>query len=333
MPVLDVPALRSDDPLGFLAALGLVETCSTALGLEARLGWRGLGDVALLSSDFSTVDELASELHALASRLAAEGRVVPPPEPSLVRKRLSDAERKAKIEAKGFKPPNDPMRMEIEDAISSYAALQGAELQGEPTGARWLVGLLGQLSPIDKSGAAPYCDVTPLYAPAGQQTMHQLYEKYVRLVARSPQLMHEALVGWRRSPSDSGANLDWRDIRDATATSSGTSENAGVPGATWLALQSAPFFRLVGDGVHGDATGWVKTSPRGRPRKLRWPVWSPLLDPTAISVLLEHSEVRKDAPEPGRLRALRVVAILESSRRSSGNSDGPLRPARVAWAS
>ena len=333
MPVLNLAALRSDDPLGFLAALGLVETCSTGLGTNARLGWSGLGEGAQLCSDFSSVDELAGALHSLAERLAADGRVVPPPDPSLVRKRLTDTERKAKIKAKGFKPPNDPMRMEIEDAIACYAAAQGSELRGESSGARWLLGIVGQLSPIDKSGNVAYCDVTPLYAPAGQQTMHQLYEKYLQLVARSPQLVHEALTGWRRSPSDSGANLDWRDIRDAAAASSGKSENAGVPGATWLALQSAPFFRLVGDGVKGEATGWVKGSRRGRPRTLRWPVWRPLLDRAAVGVLLEHFEIRKDRPEPGALAALGVVAILESTRRSSGNSDGPLRQAKVRWAS
>lgn len=332
MPVLDLPALRSSDPLGFLAALGLVETCATGLGTDVRLGWGELGEPAQLSSDFSSIEELARELHALARGLAAEGRVVPPPDPSLISKRLSEADRKAKIEAKGFKPPNDPMRMELEEAVGRYAVVQEAELGGEPTGARWVVGLVGQLSPIEKSGPAPYCDVTPLYAPAGQQTMHQLYEKYVQLVAGAPQVVVEALAGWRRWPSDSGANLDWRDVRDAAAASSGTPENAGVPGATWLALQSAPFFRLTGDGVHGYAAGWLKGSRRGRPRALRWPVWRPMLDPTAITVLIEHEEVRKSEPDTGALTALGVVAILQSTRRSSGNSDGPLRQAQVVWA-
>ncbi len=356
MHVLELPALHSDDPLGFMASIGLVEACATGLGVDIRLAWGGLGGSARIESEFPSVDDLVDALHGLAQHLAGERRVAPPSDPSLITPRLSDAERRARIAERGYKPPNDPMRMEIGDAIARYAAVQAQELAGDSTVARWTMALVGQLSPVEKAGAAGYCDLTPLYAPAGQQTIYQLYDKYTALVASSRRYIVEAVTGWRRTVSDSGANLDWRDIRDGAATTSGKSENAGVPGATWLALQGVPFFRLVGDGIQGDATGWLRTSRRGRPRAIRWPVWEPMLDRPAITALLEHPEVRAASLKPGTmgasrnmarseaegrraaslkpeaLEALGVVALLESTRRSSGNSDGPLRPPEVVWA-
>lgn len=333
MPIIELPALRSDDALGFLAGLGLVEVCTTGLGLDVRLGWDGLGGAGLLVSEFLDTRELATAAHGLVSTWRAESRVAVPSNPTFIRPRLSDAERKERIRELGAKPPNDPMRMDRESARARFSEQRESELAGDRAGARWLAGLVAQLAIVEKGSSIPYCDLTPLYAPAGQQTLFQLYEKYANIVAASPRWVEEALTGWQRSDSDSGANLDYRDARDAAASSSGGSEYAGVPGTTWLALQSVPYFRLIGNGSQGGAVGW-RTRRGSRPRTLHWPVWQPPLSPAAIGVLLDHPAVAVDDSEdldPGCLHALGVTAVLQAQRRSMGNSDGPLQPPRVLW--
>lgn len=334
MAVIELPALRSDDPLGFLASLGLVEVCTSCLGIDARLGWDEIGGPARFQSEMVGIAELASVINRLINDWSDAGRVVPPPDTAFIRRRLTDGERRARIADLGRKPPNDPMRMPQKEAVGRFAEQRERELSGDSVGARWLVGTVGQLGLIEKGGAEAFCDLTPLYAPAGQQTLFQLYEKYLRDVAATPNRIHEALEGWRRTPTDSGANLDYRDVHDAAASPTGVAEGAGVPGATWLALQAAPFFRLVGDGRRSRASGWDARGG-GRPRELCWPVWQPLLDRPSITVLLEHPVVRPAAETPvdrKALLALGVIGLLKSRRRASGNSDGPLQSSQVTWA-
>lgn len=332
MATFDLPALRSDDPLGFLAGLGLVEVCTSGLGLPVRLGWPGVGEAAQFDAPVAGIDELASAVHALVARWRAESRTAPPPDPEFIQRRLTDSQRKALIAELGSKPPNDPMRMPRALAVKRFQDQRSRELAGDRVGARWLVGLVSQLALVDKGQGGAYCDLTPLYAPAGQQTLHQLYEKYTSDIAADPRWVHEAMAGWRRSTTDNGANLDYRDIKDATASSGGGPENAGVPGATWLALQAVPFFRLVGDGHRGGAASW-EGRRGGRPRELLWPSWWPLLDRAAIHVLLEHPAVRniRMTRDASALSALGVQAIFRSERRVGRNSDGPLQAPQLVW--
>ena len=332
MAVIELPALRSDDPLGYLASLGLVEVCTTCLGIDARLGWDELGRPARFESEMGSIGELAAAIGRLVSDWEHAGRVVPPPEPGFIRRRLSGEARRARTAELGTKPPNDPMRMPRQEAIRCFADQRDSELAGDAVGARWLVGTVAQLAMIEKGTSEPFCDLTPLYAPAGQQTLFQLYEKYHHEVMTTPRRIEEALEGWRRTPSDSGANLDHREVHDAAASPTGAPEGAGVPGATWLALQSVPFFRLIGEGRNGKAVGW-SGRPGRRPRELCWPVWRPLLDRPAIEVLLEHPVTRPERGKPDgpALSALGVIALLRSRRRASGNSDGPLQPPEVIW--
>lgn len=334
MALLELPALRSDDQLGFLAALGLVEVCRSGLHSPVRLAWAGLGGPAWLECDFLSVEELADTVSSLAQRWLGQGQLVPPPDPEFLPRPLPAAERKAVMRKLGQKLPLDPMRMERRQAVDRFARQRERELDGDQVGARWLTGLVAQLA---VEAGEPRCELTPLYARTGQQNLHQLYAaKYLGFVAASPHRLVEALTRWRRDPADTGANLDHRDLRDAAFSPSGDSVNAGVPGANWLALLSAPFFRLSVDGTRAEAVGWQRTSRSGRPRQLIWPVWEPSLDATAIEVLLEHPLVRSAAVDPasadgGALAVLGVRAILRSTRRKLTQTDGPLQAPEVVW--
>jgi len=219
------------------------------------------------------------------------------------------------------------MRMRFEQARARLAAEQEKELAGERVAARWWCATVNQLG-IEQGDR--FCELTPLYARTGRQTLYQLYHDYLDAVAKRPSLLREALVEWRRVPDDSGANIDSRALRDAVVGGNGKALNAAVPGATWLALMAVPFFPLGGDGVRPFAIGWDTTRPGGRPRTLVWPVWREPLDRAVVEVLVAHPLVRAAEDSHG-LEALGVVAVLRASRQRLANSDGPLQPASVVW--
>lgn len=336
MTDIALPALHSDDSLGFLAALGVMELLSNVEGLEVGLGWRGLGGEAVLRSTLDDADAVADRLRDVALRMRDEGKLVPASR-SLIPPRLTPAERRAR-KAAGIDEKNDPLRgtpAMVADRLKAAAVL---ERDGDRASARWMAGLLTMLA-VDRVGTGL---MTPLYAPAGQQVLSQLLGDYLAK-ASEPGLLQEALVGWRRRP-DSGANLDYRDLRDGAWSPRGEPENAAVPGAAWLALMAIPLFRQIGTGRRGEVVGWHRDRRAVRARTLVWPVWSAPMSLTAIEVLLAHPDVRGAAgletttvqpqrrSDHGRLlAALGVEAVCTASRSPLGNADGPLRSTQVVW--
>lgn len=332
MTTLELPALRSDDPLGFLAALGLLEVLRSEVGVpeeQLALAWAGVGGPAALTAPFEDLEGLVGVLAAAASRMREEDRPIPARIVDLVPRTLSDQERAELAERTGVKPPFDPVRMPRAASRARIAALWDRATEAD---LRWLCGLVDQCSTFPRE---PTAHITPLYAPMGRQRMRQIYEAKLAAVAREPGLLREACVLWRRNPRDAGANLDRRAQRDGAVTTTGDPGNAAVTGAEWLALQSVPWFRLGGVRDRPFAWGWVPTGRGGRPRALVWPVWNQPLDPMGIEVLLTHPAVRRvglgdEMPGPW-LRRLGVLAVLRAERAVLTNSDGPLGPARVMW--
>lgn len=331
MTVLACPALRSDDTLGFLAALGVLELCSSTLDGRVRLGWEGLGGAALVDVPFETVEDLAAHLSSVALRMFSADRVLPCAQPGPIRKPDPVAERKARKEA-GEATKLDPASLSKEAAVTEFRKMRQVEIGDPPGGepdrdsARWLAGLVNQIGPA-KGGFQP---LTPLYGPSGNMSLYQLYRRHLDAVAKAPQLIVEALIRWRRMPDETGANLDTRALRDSAVTSTGKATNAAVMGATWLALMSVPLFRLVSE-RRSVAIGWE--SARGL--QLRWPVWTQLLDRPAVEVLLSHpflpvpAWTTRAAGRDRGLTALGVVAICRARRQPLSKSPGALRPPTV----
>ena len=339
MTQLACPALLSDDSLGFLAALGTLELCTSTLGFPARLGWQGVGGAAILDVPVETVEKLAGMLYTRAIRWRDSDRIVPCDDPGPVRKPLSTAERRAKKQA-GRTVSLDPAKLEPEEAIAEYRRIRDLEVKrSEPDrdSARWLSGLVNQLSSPANS---PFRALTPIYSPSGQMSLYQLYRDHLTKVCENPALLTEALVAWQRSDG-TGANLDARALRDAVISSSGEAENTAVAGATWLALMAVPLFRQSA-GMRSAIVGWARATGVGL--ALRWPVWTGLLDRAAVEVILAHPVVGciKPAEDPNEvsavvdahsreLRALGIEAICLSRRRPLPNSAGALLLPRV-WA-
>ncbi len=322
MTRLVLPALRADDTLGFLAALGLLELCDSGLHVPVRLGWEGSSGAAVLDAPYDDVGGLASAVGRLAAGLSADGRLIPGSDASLIRPPLGTHERKAMEDPGSL----DPMRLPVGPAIARFQAMQDTETSDVArVDARWLTALVNQVTPAKRDASDRR--LTPLYSPSGQMTLHQLYRDSIGAVVRRPELLHEALSGWRRYPG-AGANLDSRALVDAAEASRGKPSNREVPGATWLALQSVPWFTQVGDGVRGATAGWLY--PRGG-ALLRWPIWTPLLDPAAVRVLLSHPVITVDPLTP-TAEVLGVCAVAQAGRRALSKSAGPLQPPTVRLA-
>lgn len=330
MTTLELPALRANDSLGMLAALGLLELCQSGLRVEAALGWSGPDGAALLSAPFGDVAELAEAIAAFAAQVHQSDRLTPAEDPALITPPLGTKARKQLEDAGAL----DPMKMPADAAVRRFQRLQESELGGSGrVDASWLAALVGQLCRLKRD--VPERRLTPLYSPSGQMTLHQLYRDALAEVVRRPAVLAEALAGWRRV-SGAGANLDSRALVDAAQAAGGKPANRYVPGATWLALQSAPWFTQVGDEAGGEAVGW--RYPRGGAR-LRYPVWTPVLSPAAVRVVLSHPAVRWQPAAPptadriaaGQRRVLGVCALYEAGRHALSKSAGPLLPPELLW--
>ncbi len=333
MSTLMLPALRGDDPLGFLATLGVIEVLRSEVGVpegELMLRWEDMGP-ASIEAPLRDLDDLVGALVEAARRMRSEGRLVTGRVADLVPRTLSDKERK-EVEARtGVKLPFDPIRMSRVESVARVSTLGRV---GVASDARWLCALVDQCSTFPGEQTA---HVTPLYAPVGRQRMRQVYASKLEAVCANPELLREACEAWRRNPSDAGVNLDRRAVRDSAVTTNGEPGNAAVTGAEWLALQSVPWFRLGGVRDRPTAWGWVAAGSRGRPRALVWPLWRPPLDPVAVEVLLTHRVVRRAGlggpVNDQEARNLGLVAVLRADRAVLTNSDGPLGPGRVLWPS
>lgn len=361
MTTFSLPALRSNDGVGVLGALGVMEIATMALGLDLCLGWEGVGGSAVVScDDVGSAVDLAGRLAAVARSVDAVGGVVAGAPSDLVEAKVGSGV--------------DPMKLPP-DAVRNRLLLAQAEELAGGTRARWLSSLVNQLA-VHRDAKTKYesCRFTPLYQGTGQQSLRQLYADALRACVDQPDELERALLRWRRVTGYDGANLDHRAKRDAVAGAGKNVGNIGSPGVTWLALHAAPFFGLSGDGRSGEAVGWGREGSSGWRREgsttFRWPVWRQLLDHAGVGTLLSHPDLRLDLGTSGNsgadrtrgrlpshadarrsggrhgeeadqrrrrvvldggLVALGVVGVLDAERESLGKSLGPLGPARVVW--
>jgi hypothetical protein len=322
--VIDLPALRADDPLGFLASLGLLALSEQGEIPNVKLSWSGrTSPIASVEGEIQNVDDLARALQEALERLQEANGVLPGVDPS--------------FPYAGAGSTTDPMRMSRHEMRTVFERADQDWQSGNPWLGRWVVALCGHSAVKDsKRGDV---ELTPFYAPTGQMKMRQsIFESTMKAVGRvgGPA---DALTGWRRTSYD-GANFDERSKRDAVFTTSGKPNNQGAPSATWLAAMSLRFFPMADGGVSTETVGWIKVKLYDgyTNRSLVWPTWEPCLDASAVRILLAHPAVRPQGTsraelrfDGSHLRALGVTAVFGSSRRTLSQGDGPLGPAIRLW--
>lgn len=320
-----LPALDGRDPLGFLAALGVLRLI-TGPHPAARLAFSPATGTAILRSPLAGIGEITAELHAAVSRVpdgsVLEGTGLGFP----LRKATRQQARETGTTQK------DPMRVPRGTYPGRLRTAVARSCQ--PAALVWLDALVTDLA-VDSTGRAA---VTPFNAPSGQQSLWTFFEKPLAAVRDNPGYLTQALTGWRRVPGFTGEYLDHRVLSSAADSPSGKSTEAGVPGATWLAIQALPLFRLTGDGTHVQSTLWHRIAKQ---QIMIWPLWHQPLDLAAVRVLLEHPVLRPSHHvngavelKPGtrqKLEALRVFTVCGAQRVpiDGRKSAGALTPMRV----
>ncbi len=332
MPTLLAPALRGNDPLGFLAALGVLSLSELGEIEPVALRWEGgLVPIAAFETDhYGDLAALASALADVAERLKAKDAVIPGAPPA-----FPYHVRRPEDDANGV----DPMRMSRAAARATYRDAAAEWQKGNPWFARWLIAILAQWAADGKDTTR----LTPFNAPFGQMKFRDSYFVQSRdgvLRWKSAGAPADAFAGWIRERGFTGANLDERAIREAALTTNGQPNNTGAPSPTWLAVMAIRFFPMADDGTRTRTVGWqeARLYEGATTRSLIWPTWSPTLDPPAVRALLAHPELaitrrgRGWAPaHPGRLRALGITALYGTSRRTRTQGDGPLGHAICLW--
>lgn len=320
--MLELPGLRGDDSLGFLAAIGLSALAEQEELPPLRLSWTTQATPVAIVEGADSVDELGAALHDAFQRLDARQAALPGVD-------------------RGFPLPKtgsgkDPMRMPPDAMARLFENAAEAWVQaGERWHARWLIALCAQVT-TKKEGDV---ELSPFYAPSGQMAMRtSIFDKTMEAVEAvgGPA---DALLSWRRTVYD-GANFDGRAKRDAAVTTSGKPDNRGAPSPTWLAAMGIRQFAMADNAAGVAAVGWqrVRLYPGYTSRSLVWPTWKPLLDPPAVRALLAHpalrirrTQGRWSFSKPNDLVGLQVTGVYGASRRTLQQGDGPLGPSVRLW--
>jgi hypothetical protein len=317
---VDLPALDGRDPLGFLAALGLLHLITNDCGPDTRLAFSDTTATAALHSRLASLDDIAQTLARIAGRAHPDGAIpdLDPAFPLAKPRRTRDPGQPKTDERDPMRVPRDRYRDALADPVRAL---------GHEEATTWLPALVTDLA-VDNAGRAA---LTPFNAPSGQQSLRTFFDKPLAAVRREPSWLTEALAGWRRVDGYTGEYLDHRVLRSAADHPSGASVEAGVPGATWLATMALPLLRLTGDGQHVRAALWHRA---GRRSLMVWPLWRQPLDLPAVRVLLEHPALRPTdqrtvAREP--LTPLGVFDVCGAERQpiAGRNSAGVLAPTTI----
>lgn len=274
MADVEFPALIGTDPLGFLASLGVLRIIAERADPDARLRFDPLTACARLRSILSDTASVGACLRDEVARVA-DGGVVPGATASFPKRKSGSGADPMRVPRASYRPLVDRLNAHDADAVET-----------------WMPALLTDLAVEGKDERAA---LTPYTAPSGQQSLWTFFEKSLGFVSKRPEYLDEALTGWRRvgdtpDTAFSGEYFDHRVIRSAADHPSGESTEAGVPGATWLAIMALPVLRVSGDGASVMATCWHRLDRRTS--LMVWPVWREPLDVPAVIALLEDPSWR-----------------------------------------
>ncbi len=348
---VEMPALIGTDPMGFLAALGVLRLVTTELGWPATLCWpTGPRNAAVLGGcpTGHTVDDVVDAIVGIVDATKAAGRLIPgvdgfPPwKPS---NEKGDAVNELSLlDRIGLSATANQRSSSFADwlvAILSLAAKDGANVTArKPDEAESSKG--GGLKDKKVKRDARNFTTAAFVTPTGTVSLGGRLDK--GLAVADSGRVREALCGWVRTEGELGNYFDQRAIRDNyMGSSQKDTSNAGVPGAAWLALMALPYLP-VRTPLSGKAAtvGFQRT--RGKPTRMVWPVWWRPLTSGAVSVLLDHpvltridvvpadpNEARRRARGNAKaLRALNVTAVFSSDRRPGPQGpEGALGPSII----
>lgn len=285
MNELRLPALDAADPLGFLAALGVLRAV-TRNDSAARLRWiqHGNWSAALTTSEpLDLLDLLLADLQRWRQGHPAVDFAV-------------DADRKVQ-DLKH--PPGDFRRLMM-------------SLAEDPEAAGFIAAYATGVA-VDGSGQTK---PTSFHLTAGQQRFMDAVLDLRASVTR--QDLEEALFGpwtgrvgpkdtrWRAAAERSRALLHFDPSKEKSST---------VVGAAWLAFLALPFFPVVPSRLRAITTGFTG---RGKNEQLTWAVWSDPLNVLEVRTLLGLPDLASMEAWERRRRGIAEILRSEVSRNSQG---------------
>ncbi|MFF2620053.1 hypothetical protein [Kitasatospora sp. NPDC058046] len=312
MHQLDLPALQAADPLGMLAALGILQLTHTDLD-NPSLHWSGpTGHAILTTNRHLDHDTLAT---ILGTYLPPPGAADPLPQaPEILTEHPHTTNH------------NDALREPI-DHVHQHVHTAATAQRANPHDQRadYYTSFINQLAYDENTPDHP-TQLTLHYAPCGQMTLARTWTKTVEACLNDPDQLRTALTGWIRQPGYAGANLDQRDLGDSHLNTTGHPRRQAAPGPNWYALHSLPLLRTTGPLHHPAAT--LHT---GQNDALRWPIWHQPLTRAAVVTLIEHPAVQTSHPSTETLTNLGVTAIYTAHRVRRTNARGPLAAGHLTW--
>jgi len=292
-PAIALTALEGSNPIGFLAALGVL-ACLERAGRSSGLRWVDDLVPTPIVTGAASVEELVTLVDADRVWWARKSLVLG--------------------------------RNEMDDVKAAPSVLRdwGREVceawQARPdiwrlSDVRLWTALVAEGALAGKGSAKP----THLHFAAGQQQFLAMARELARSVG--PERLHEALVGpWRYDSRLPVFGWDARGARVYALRASDPSKEKrlGVPGADWLAFLGLAFLPVVA------RNGRLRTTACGRSWKaapFRWPLWSVPASPPVVAGLVGRrafAEGGKALRDAGRdLRGMDVFAVMEAPVRRS----------------
>ncbi|MCY4165772.1 MAG: hypothetical protein OXF03_06460 [Gammaproteobacteria bacterium] len=289
--------LDGSNPLGFLAAVGLLRTLSDIEHLPVRMAWRSLeegwrpilyglrGDRALLCK------KLLEAIGAFSSAVLDIG------------KELDNNKESNKF-------PFDSRRFR--------AALKSAADQPRAEGRREidLLAGLGTDLPLDKKGGLFRCTELKMVRSGDSNRQGMLwYAKSIQANVDERMIERALFFSWdykdegyslRWDPlEDQRYALRWRDPKKSTLADG----PATMMAANCLAVEALRCFPVMPSGDSVQTTGFLK---KGRQKRFIWPIWMPPLDIEIVRSLLSFPLLHK-TPLPRAELAAKGIADAYSA--------------------
>jgi len=310
MTGVELPALRGDNVLGFMAALGVLRLLDQELGAaRSTLCWpNGAHSAAVIETSVATdVDSLAARLFDVVEGCKESGELVP----GVAGLPLSSS-------------GGDPMnKLSFRDGRGLSQSFADNDVAAE-----WLATMVGVSGPDenDELSRSRWWSVGP-----GPVTIAGTLAKALDAI-KTPDDLAGALHAWQRHDWVAGYFDHAADVAQERHPGSRRKDagvKAGVVGAAWLALMATRMFP-------------VRARPDGRVETVAWrvadrrsvftmPIWELPRGRSAVAGLIDHPALSRDVLLDAEMRGLGVGSVWRSHRMRSGNNNAAMSPASKAW--
>jgi len=295
--------LTGSNPLGALAAFGLLRVCSEIPEVaDVRLLWKMEDDwVAVLR----TGDEIDKDKLVMC---------------------LSNRQKALSFDVFNW---NDDIREIPADYRSRLVGHLVHASRGDRLEADYFVAFGSEMA---TDGSKGLVKPTAFHMTSGQQKFLKIAKSIGEsLLDNAEDAINEALFGpWQYT--DRCHSLGWDPATErmhALRHKAPTSESPySVKAAVWLALESLPMFPTAPSGKRLKTTGFLTKS---RETVFSWPIWKPPIGLDTLRTLLATSEIARENEDWEALGRRGVAAIYQSERSKFGKGYAIFKPATLLW--